>query len=226
MLGIWTFRLLAKPAGLLGQLDVHYVVIDLKDSRYRAAPALAATPERRESLTSMVARLQPHAAITGTYYDEHNRPLGDLVIDGREVCRGSQRQGIGFTFGGRIKFVERMGNRRIDWTGCRGGLAAGPRLVRSGEKDINVERDGFSPRAAGVRAWRCAVGATKEGKLIMCAVKDDITLSTLGEVMLELGAQDAINLDGGGMCALYESGRYHARPLSRMNNLLVVYKRK
>jgi exopolysaccharide biosynthesis protein len=97
--------------------------------------------------------------------------------------------------------------------------------VRSGKKDINVRRDGFSASAATNKAWRCAAGATKDGKLVLCAVSQSITLSTLADVMLELGARDAINLDGGSMCALYVDGKYRVQPARSMSNILVVYKR-
>lgn len=218
------FSLLAKPSGLLGKLDVKYVVLDLQKGGYTVSPALAQGKEG-ERFETMVARLKPYAAITGTYYDPDYKPLGDIVIDGKVVCRGGQRQGIGFTSAGKIKFLERKPNTKFDWTGYRAGIACGPRIVRGGKKDINVKRDGFSSKANTVEAWRCAVGATREGKLVMCVVKEQVTLSTLAEVMLELNAVDAVNMDGGSVCALYENGKYHAHPVSNMTNILAVYKR-
>jgi len=177
-------------------------------------------------MESMVGRLKPYALITGTYYDGRRRPIGDIVISGKLVVRGYQRQGIGFTESGKIVFRERKPGSRIDWRGCRAGVACGPRLVRAGKKEIDVVRDGFSKSAATKLASRCAVGATRDGKLILCTVADLVTLSALADVMMELGARDAINLDGGAMCAFYADGVYKARPLSPMNNALVVYKRK
>ncbi|MEN6356090.1 MAG: phosphodiester glycosidase family protein [Armatimonadota bacterium] len=220
-----TLGIFAKPARLVDKLSADYVICDLSRGKFRVSPEVAASADRTESFESMVKRLKPYAAICGTYYDENNRPLGDVVAKGRVVSRGCQRQGIGFTSSGKIKFLERKGRSRIDWRGCASGIACGPRLVRSGKKDINVIRDGFSSAAATNKAWRCAVGASKDGKLILCAVSQSITLSTLADVMIELGAQDAINLDGGSMCALYVNGKYCVQPAKSMSNILAVYKR-
>lgn len=220
-----TLGLFARPARLVDKLGADYIICDLSHGKYRVSPEIAMSADRTEPFDSMVNRLKPYAAICGTYYDENNRPLGDLVANGKVVCRGCQRQGIGFTSSGRIKFLERKGRSRIDWRGCASGIACGPRLVRSGKKDIDVKRDGFSASAATNKAWRCAVGATKDGKLILCAVSQSITLSTLADVMVELGAKDAINLDGGSMCALYVNGKYCVQPAKSMSNIMAVYKR-
>ncbi len=216
----------AKPAGLVNKLDVRYTIIDMRGGVYRAVPAVAKGPDRREGFESMISRLKPYAAITGTYYDPDFKPLGDIVIAGKVVVRGGQRQGIGFTKDGKIVFRERTGKSPIDWRGCESGIACGPRLLRAGKKDINVTRDGFSKAAATKLATRCAVGATKDGKLVLCMVADLVTLNTLAQVMIDLGAVDAINLDGGPMCGLYVNGKYQAEPMMKMSNILAVYKKR
>ena len=186
VVGAVVFHEVSGSAGLITKLRVSYSVIDLPSGKYRVQPALAAGGA--ESFTSMVGRLRPVAAITGTYYDSDRKPLGDIVIAGKVENRGRQRQGIGFTKRGRIVFLDRKAPAHIDWRGCSSGIACGPRLVRAGRVDIDVRRDGFHQAARAKRAWRCAVGATHGGKLILCAVSEDITLDTLGEIMLELEA--------------------------------------
>ena len=224
--GLRSMGIHAKPAGLLGRLHASYTIIDLPSGEYKVSPAVASGPARAEGFSAMIDRLQPVAAICGTYYDADYRPLGDIVIGGKVISRGCQRQGIGFTSAGKVRFIERKGRSRFDWRGCRSGIACGPRLIRSGRKDINVKRDGFSAVAARIEARRCAVGVTKDGKLILCVITDSVTLDQLAEVMLELGATNAVNLDGGRMCALYENGQYRVRPVSPMSNILAVYQRK
>lgn len=219
------FGLFAKQTRLIDTLSVEYVICDLSSGKYKVKPEVAAGSEGAEPLKSMIKRLKPYAAICGTYYDENNRPLGDIVAEGRIKLRGCQRQGIGFTSSGKIRFLERKGCSKIDWRGCTSGIACGPRLVRAGKKDINVKRDGFTSSASTNKAWRCAAGATEDGKLILCAVSQSITLSTLADVMMELGARDAINLDGGSMCAFYANGKILVEPVKPMNNILAVYKR-
>ena len=212
----------SKPKGLLGTLDCHYAVIDLK-SGYRVKPAIA-REDKPETLEDIARRLKPYAAITGTYYGYKHEPLGDIIVDGKIACRGHQRQGIGFTSSGKIVFLERKPNSRIDWRGCSAGVACGPRLIRNGKIDINVERDGFSKRAATKEATRCAIGATKDGKLVMLAVEDQVTLQKLAEAMRELGAVDAINLDGGSLCGFYLNGKVLAEPVLPISNIIAVYK--
>ncbi|MCX6346197.1 MAG: phosphodiester glycosidase family protein [Armatimonadetes bacterium] len=208
--------------GLLHKLKAEYITIDLTGGKYRACPAVAAKG-RSEHFRSMVGRLKPYAAICGTYYAPDLKPLGDILINGKLVCQGGARQGIGFTSKGKIKFIERHGHSRMNWSGCVSGIACGPRLVRNGKKDINVKRDGFSASAATHEARRCAVGATADGKLILCVVPEDVTLSTMADAMLELGARDAVNMDGGSMCALYKNGKFLAVPVMPMSNILAVY---
>ena len=222
-LAVLGYRIPAKSKRVLNDLDAHFVVLDLKSGKYRVSPALASGEDGFESFASMVDRLQPYAAISGTYHDPDSRPLGDIVIDGRVVNRGCERQGIGFTRDGAIKFLERSGDSKINWNGCESGIACGPRLLKDGRVDIDLERDGFTSKAGTIMARRCAVGASADGKLILCAVGKPVTLAKLAELMKEVGAQDAVNLDGGSLCALYEEGDYHAEPFGPVTNMLVVH---
>lgn len=219
-----TLGIVAKPAGLVGKLGAHFAVIDMSGGQYRASPVLA-KGRGGEDFDAMMARLRPYAAITGTFYDENLRPQGDVVADGRVLICGHHRQAVGFTRSGRIAFVERRPNHRIDWSGYVSGLAAGPRLLRKGSIDIDVRRDGFGAAAATIKAQRCAVGASADGRLIMCVVTRPITLATMAAVMMELGARDAVNMDGGGSCALYMAGESLVKPQRPMSNVLAVYKR-
>ncbi len=223
VVGAVVFHEVSGSAGLIAKLRVSCAVIDLPSGKYRVQLALATGGA--ESFASMIDRLRPVAAITGTYYDSNRKPLGDIVIAGKVENRGRQRQGIGFTKRGRIVFLDRKAPAHIDWRGCASGIACGPRLVRAGRVDIDVRRDGFRQAARTKRAWRCAVGATRGGKLILCAVSEDVTLDTLGEVMLELGAWDAVNMDGGTMCAFYDEGTIRLEPAVPMSNILAVYRR-
>lgn len=219
-----TYGILAKPRTLAQQTGAAYTVIDLRSGRYAVRPVVAAG-SRGESFTSLVEREKPYAAVTGTFYDPDYRPQGDIVAGGKVLSRGHHRQGVGFTASGRIRFLERRINQRINWAGFSAGIASGPRLVRSGRLDVNVRRDGFGAGAATLKAERCAVGATSEGKLILCVVRQPITLDTMGKLMVELGAVDATNMDGGGSCAFYANGSYEVVPPRPMSNILAVYRR-
>ena len=214
-----------KPPQILNGLNHYSIIIDLRSGGYRLRPVLANT-DKSEHFEDVMARVKPFAAITGTFFDPHYKPLGDIVIDGKLANRGGQRQGVGITHSGKIVFRERRGSARIDWSGCREGIACGPRLLRAGKIAIDVRADGFKQGAATLKAARCAAGATGDGKLIMLAVRDPITLQTLAEAMSQLGAVDAINLDGGSLCGFYSNGKCRIRPLMPVSNVLVVHKNK
>ncbi len=223
--GFAVYRSAKKPPTLLDSLDHCSIIIDMSAGDYKVAPALATTAQA-EHFDAMMRRIKPVAAITGTYHDPDYIPIGDILIDGKLVCRGYQRQGIGITTSGKIVFRERRGSSRINWDGCRQGIACGPRLLRDGKVAINVVADGFSKAANTVEAARCAVGANAQGHLIMLAVRQPITLQTLAEAMIELGAVDAINMDGGSLCAFYADNRCLIQPFLPASNVLAVYKVK
>lgn len=204
--------------------DYAYCIIDFRSGRYSARPVLAVGDRMGERIDAIAKRTNAIAVIGGTYWDLAHKPLGDIVYEGKVISRGGQRQGIGFTSKGRIVFRERKRNGKINWRGCVSGIACGPRLLRDGRIDSNYSRDGFGPGAGTLEAKRCAVGATRNGKLVLCAAEKPITLRTLSKIMLKLGAVDAINLDGGVSCALYADGKMLVEPLFPMHNVLVVTK--
>ena len=214
-----------KPAGSLQNLEHDSIIIDLPSGGYRATPVLADIA-RHEHFDEMMTRIKPHAAIIGTYYGADMQPIGDILINGKLLRRGGQRQGIGFTSSGKVVFRERRGSSRMDWSGCENGIACGPRLLRDGQISIDVVADGFKPGANTLEARRCAVGATVQGKLVMLCVREAVTLNTLAQAMLELGAVDAINLDGGGLCGLYAKNKCLVQPVLPVSSVLAVYKTK
>lgn len=79
--------------------------------------------------------------------------------------------------------------------------SAGPRLVRAGQL---VEGLGRNQPGGGERTWRTAVGTSRDGRrlwVVMLARGKDglsgVTLRETAQTLLEQGAYDAINLDGG-----------------------------
>lgn len=98
-------------------------------------------------------------------------------------------------------------------------LAGGPRLLEAGSPKISSEAERFQADVVRGRAPRTAVGVTPTGELLLVTVdgRDSkhsigLTLTELASLMQELGAQDALNLDGGGSTTAYLEGLTLNRP--------------
>lgn len=97
-----------------------------------------------------------------------------------------------------------------DWLtdGVTQAIGGGPRLVTDGFVTVSVEEEKFQPDIALGRAPRTAIGITPDNHLLMVVVdgrsKDSIgmTLEELANLMISLGATQAMNLDGGGSSTL------------------------
>jgi hypothetical protein len=90
-------------------------------------------------------------------------------------------------------------------------MGGGPVLVQNGRKRI-TDRDELFGQIAGPHP-RTAVGYTARRELLLLVVdgrqahSQGVTFDELAELMLSLGAAEAVNLDGGGSSALVVRGR-------------------
>lgn len=90
------------------------------------------------------------------------------------------------------------------WDQAVHALGAGPMLVKNGSVFLTTKTEEFGSDVAGGRAPRTALGLTKDGRLLLVVVDGrqttsaGMTLLELALFMQELGAVDALNLDGGG----------------------------
>ncbi|MFH1825906.1 MAG: phosphodiester glycosidase family protein [bacterium] len=83
-------------------------------------------------------------------------------------------------------------------------ISGGPRLIKQGESYVAKHEEKFRPDVALKRAARTAVGIGKENELLLITVDGPsnkgslgVTLEELSELLLSLGAMEAVNLDGG-----------------------------
>jgi len=86
----------------------------------------------------------------------------------------------------------------------REAVGGGPRIVRSGTISIEHKVERFADSFASLRHPRTGLGL-RDGKLLMVTVdgrqpgySEGMTLRELAQLFLDLGCQDAMNLDGGG----------------------------
>jgi hypothetical protein len=93
-------------------------------------------------------------------------------------------------------------------------VAAGPRLVRGGR--LAEESEGFLHEKN--RNPRTAIGVTARGTILLYVVDGrransvGMTVAELAAAMLELGAVEAMNLDGGGSSTMVVGGRVVNQP--------------
>ncbi|HLM31664.1 MAG TPA: phosphodiester glycosidase family protein [Solirubrobacterales bacterium] len=169
------------------------------------------------------------AIVGGFFVRPEGTPLGDLRIGGmtmRTVPFDSpwdERRSCVHIDGGRIALASRD---ELEAMPAGDLLQAGPMLVRDAANCAAAGHDpeGFS---AGSRQFdsditvgrypRAALALTPSDVLaVVCDGRTDadagLTLSELAAALVDLGAEQAINLDGGGSASLVFDGRLRNRP--------------
>ncbi|GIU83072.1 MAG: phosphodiester glycosidase family protein [Acidobacteria bacterium] len=94
-----------------------------------------------------------------------------------------------------------------------------PQLIKNGQIQITWELEKTSREFVETRHPRTAIAKLKDGKILMITVDGrqpgysvGMTLQELAEFLLEMGATDAINLDGGGSTTMFLDGKVVNRP--------------
>ena len=101
-------------------------------------------------------------------------------------------------------------------------VSGAPRLVQDGAIVTQLDPGFEEARFTTASTPRTAIGINGEGKLLLVSVPS-ATVQQLRELMLDLGCVDAINLDGGGSCAMYYDGQYLAAPGRELTVTLQVH---
>ena len=127
-----------------------------------------------------------------------------FIPEGAVVLSASGRvawQMGGLKQGARLKIVHTLGPL---WDQAVQAVGAGPRLVKDGQIFVSTITEDFGSDVSGGRAPRTAIGVNKDGKALLAIVDGrsrrsiGFSLLELAQFMLDLGAVDAMNLDGGG----------------------------
>jgi hypothetical protein len=173
------------------------------------------------------------ALVAGFFVRDPYRPLGDVWIDGDPV----EHESIDPPWGPRRAAIHLDAELRLAARGelperPQGDLVtAGPLLVRGGRSIVDGEdREGFSAGAAqfdsdisAERHPRCALGVNHTEVLAVCCdgrrtgVDAGLELAELARLMIAFGAEEAINLDGGGSATLVHRGHLLNRPYSSVD---------
>ena len=146
--------------------------------------------------------------------DKGNTPIPDegVVLS----VHGKARAAFdGLKIGDAVELKQSLGNL---WDRADDVLGAGPMLVQGGQVYVTTKLEKFGNDVAGGRAPRTAIGRTKQGNVLLVVVDGrqqksiGMTLTEIAILMQELGAEDAMNLDGGGSSEMVVGNEVMNRP--------------
>ncbi len=112
-----------------------------------------------------------------------------------------------------------------------------PQLIKNGVIEITWEQEKSSKSFVETRHPRTAVAKLKDGKFLMVTVdgrqKESVgmNLNELTALLIELGATDAMNLDGGGSTTMFLNGKIVNTPSDKegerkVGDAILVFPRK
>lgn len=204
-----------------GSLATTLHVLRMPHAHYTARVVAIAPPQR---LVDWCARNGAEYALIGGFYVRTNEvPLGDLQIHGRALpsrpfdAPWNRIRACVHCLDGEVSLRS-----RIELPSKPGGdlIQAGPMLVRDGVRlvEAGVDAEGFSAGSGQFdsditegRHPRAALGISPTELIaVVCDGRADdeagLSFTELAKAMIDLGARDAINLDGGGSASLVARG--------------------
>jgi hypothetical protein len=210
--------------GTEGPFRLFALEVDPRSPAVNLLPVRAMdAPKGREATSSMALRLGAVAAVNGGYFKPDGAAAGVFVLNGEVLGEGSGRTGLLFCRErGDVEKLEfdivaaKQGKWRRQGRGCKADdvTGAGPKLIAGGR--VVLAGEGFAHEKA--RHPRTAVARTREGKYLFVVVDGrqkssvGMTLSELAGELLEMGAVEALNLDGGGSSTMVVKGQVRNSP--------------
>ena len=167
-------------------------------------------------LKDIAKRYDAIAAINGGGFEDSGgvgnggTPVGLVVSEGKLKHTGRDRNyniTVGFDTNNIMVLAKNMSDDDAKAKGIRDAITFGPALIVNGEPAaIKGESSGLNPRTA--------IGQRKDGAVLMLVIDGrqasslGATYSDLITIMLEYGAVNAINMDGGSSSLMYYKGEY------------------
>ena len=138
------------------------------------------------------------------------KPLGLVISEGKLLNKASSNEDhntvVGFNKDNKL-IIGKMTSAEAEKKGLRDALSFGPALVVNGKgAEVRGASSGLNPRTA--------IGQRADGAVLMLVIDGrqasslGATYSDLIKVMVEYGAVNAINLDGGSSSLMYYRGNY------------------
>lgn len=143
------------------------------------------------------------------------------VGNARQWVKEHLRKGSKVIFSWRLSPLEPRAGRddEVKWRRAYSIVGAGPQLIKAGKVDITDKQEKMIPTFRTDRHPRTAIAKLESGKLLLLTVDGrqpgmsvGMSLNMLADLLLELGAVDAINLDGGGSTAMVVRDKLVNRP--------------
>ena len=176
---------------------------------------------------TLISQNQPKAALTGTFFAwETQQPVADVLVEGSLVSQGRRGSIVAVDWDGRVNIFDARFGAPVDWSPYRYALRGAVRLISQGVVNPNPRAQQFRDRRIWGKAARTGIGLSADGqRLIMAATASPVTLSQFGRMLKQLGAANAVSLDGGGSTMLYTGGRMVVRTSRRLSTLFVLDQR-
>ncbi|MCC6621112.1 MAG: phosphodiester glycosidase family protein [Deltaproteobacteria bacterium] len=206
----WRQKVYASYAG--GRQTINVLAVDLSHPEVAVRPHLGAGCSRPSAVGPAVGAI---AVINGGFFDTGPGtcpPLDLVKIDGEvestNRLTGAAQRSFGVTAAGEplMAWVD----AGADWPEAHHALGAYPSLVTDGAVRVEPDRD---TSFFDSRHPRSALGLTADGVLLLVTVDGrtdagvGMTMAALAQHMVNLGAVDAVNLDGGGSTAMWIRGQ-------------------
>ena len=169
-----------------------------------------------KQLRDIAKRYNALAAINGGGFEDASgsgnggQPLGLVISGGKVKHTGGTSSDFYATVGfdkNNVMHIGKISAAQAQKYGIRDAMTFGPRLIVNGEAaSVKGLSSGLNPRTA--------IGQRADGAVLMLVI-DGRQASSLGatyadliRIMMEYGAVNAINLDGGSSSLMYYKGKY------------------
>lgn len=204
----------------------HVIYVDLRCQALRLQTVRASDLGARfHSFAAFVRQTRPLAAINGTFFDVGSGTIVcNLVRNGRLLESGSAGHTFSIGRDRKVRWLSTAGRAggRINWKETEMAISSGPTLLRNHRIVLSPGQEGFSDPGLFRKAARSGLATTRSGRLLLVSVNRPITLGQFARAMKALGANDALNLDGGTSTGLYAGGTFFSRPGRKLTNVLLV----
>jgi hypothetical protein len=142
-------------------------------------------------------------------------PRNGFVVSARGEAatwvRRTLKTGVGVRLSMRLEPADP--SKANPWTKAEDILGAGPKLVTNGRVDVTDEREKMIPSFRTETHPRTAIASLGDGRALLLVAdgrhppeRVGLALDDLARLLVDLGAREAINLDGGGSSTMVVSG--------------------